>query len=105
MSQPLPFVITLDTEADNEWGRPAVATTANARFIPRFHELCVRGGFRITYLMTLEMAEDPDDDGDIVRTLKRGFMRKGRVIRAEEVVMKKWKEGFLVALAPSSSQK
>ncbi len=53
------FVITLDTEPDNEWGRPPVATTQNARFVPRFHELCVRLGFKITYLLTLEMAEDP----------------------------------------------
>ncbi len=53
----------------------------------------------------VEIAEDPDDDGKIVRTLKRGFMWKGRVFRPEEVVMKKWKEGFLVALAASSSQK
>ncbi len=52
------FVITLDTEPDNEWGRPRVATTQNARFVPRFHELCTRAGFKITYLMTLEMAED-----------------------------------------------
>src|SRR5512143_4124784 len=53
------FVITLDTEPDNEWGRPRVATTENARFVPRFHELCLRHGFPVTYLLTLEMAEDP----------------------------------------------
>lgn len=53
------FVITLDTEPDNEWGRPRVATTENARFVPRFHELCQRHGFPVTYLLTLEMAEDP----------------------------------------------
>jgi len=53
------FVITLDAEPDNEWGRPRVPTTRNARFIPRFHELCLRSGLKITYLMTLEMAEDP----------------------------------------------
>jgi hypothetical protein len=52
------FVITLDTEPDNEWGRPRLPTTRNARFVPRFHELCLRHGFRVTYLMTLEMAED-----------------------------------------------
>jgi molecular chaperone GrpE (heat shock protein) len=45
------------------------------------------------------MAEDPDDDGDIVRVVKRGFFWKDRVLRAEEVVIKKWKEGYLVALA------
>ncbi len=52
------LVITLDTEPDNEWGRPQVPTTENARFVPRFHELCERFGFKITYLLTLEMAED-----------------------------------------------
>jgi peptidoglycan/xylan/chitin deacetylase (PgdA/CDA1 family) len=58
MSHPA-FVITLDTEPDNEWARPRVATTENARFVPRFHELCLRHGFPVTYLLTLEMAEDP----------------------------------------------
>jgi molecular chaperone GrpE (heat shock protein) len=52
--------------------------------------------------VAVEMAEDPDEDGAIVRTVKRGFLWKERVLRAEEVVIKKWKEGFLVALAPSS---
>lgn len=48
--------------------------------------------------VAVEIAEDPDQDMDIVRTLKRGFLWKDRVIRPEEVVMKKWKEGFLMAL-------
>ena len=56
--------------------------------------------------VSVEMAEDPDEDSNIVRTVKRGFFWKDRVLRAEEVVMKKWKEGFLVALAqPANSQK
>lgn len=55
--------------------------------------------------LAVEIADDPDEDGDIARTLKPGFIWKGRVFRPEEVVMKKWKEGFLVALAPTSSQK
>jgi hypothetical protein len=53
------FVITLDTEPDDEWSRPRVPTTHNARFVPRFHELCAGVGFKITYLLTIEMAEDP----------------------------------------------
>jgi molecular chaperone GrpE (heat shock protein) len=52
-----------------------------------------------------EMAEDPDDDGLIVRVVKRGFLWKGRVLRPEEVIIKKWKEGFLVALANANAQK
>ncbi|MND00168.1 hypothetical protein D3C83_186860 [compost metagenome] len=48
----------------------------------------------------MELAEDPDDDNAVVRSVKRGFLWKDRLFRAEEVVIKKWKEGFLVALAP-----
>lgn len=55
--------------------------------------------------VAVEVAEDPDDDGNIVRVVKRGFYWKDRVLRAEEVVIKKWKEGFLVALANPSAQK
>lgn len=56
--------------------------------------------------VSVEVAEDPDDDGNIVRVVKRGFFWKDRVLRAEEVVIKKWKEGFLMALAnPSPPQK
>ena len=55
--------------------------------------------------VAVEIAEDPDEDGNIVRSVKRGFYWKGRVLRAEEVVIKKWKEGFLVALANAASQK
>jgi molecular chaperone GrpE (heat shock protein) len=55
--------------------------------------------------VAVEMAEDPDDDGEIVRVVKRGFVWKTRVLRAEEVIIKKWKEGFLVALANAASQK
>ena len=53
----------------------------------------------------MELAEDPDEDSMIVRVAKRGFLWKSRVLRAEEVVMKKWKDGFLVALANGVAQK
>jgi molecular chaperone GrpE (heat shock protein) len=55
--------------------------------------------------VAVEIAENPDEDGDIVRAVKRGFFWKDRVLRAEEVIVKKWKEGFLVALANSTAQK
>jgi molecular chaperone GrpE (heat shock protein) len=51
--------------------------------------------------VAVEAAEDPDDDLAVVRTVKRGFFWKERVVRAEEVVVKKWKEGFLMALRPT----
>jgi molecular chaperone GrpE (heat shock protein) len=55
--------------------------------------------------VAVEIAEDPDEDGNIVRHVKRGFFWKGRAFRVEEVVIKKWKEGFLMALAKPASQK
>lgn len=51
--------------------------------------------------VAVEIAEDPDHDQNVVRVLKRGFQCKDRVIRPEEVVIQKWKEGFLVALKPT----
>jgi len=48
--------------------------------------------------VAVELAEDPDEDSNVVRSVKRGFLWKDRLFRAEEVVIKKWKEGFLVAL-------
>jgi molecular chaperone GrpE (heat shock protein) len=51
--------------------------------------------------IAVEAAEDPDEDLTVVRTVKRGFLWKERVVRAEEVVIKKWKEGFLMALKPT----
>jgi molecular chaperone GrpE (heat shock protein) len=48
--------------------------------------------------VTVEFTEDPDQDHEVVKIVKRGFLWKDRVIRAEEVVIKKWKEGYLSAL-------
>ena len=54
--------------------------------------------------VTVEYTEDPDQDHDVVKILKRGFLWKDRVIRAEEVVMKKWKEGYLSALGKNQTK-
>lgn len=48
--------------------------------------------------VAVEFTEDPDQDHEVVKVTKRGFRWKDRVIRAEEVVIKKWKEGYLSAL-------
>ncbi len=55
--------------------------------------------------MTVEMAENPEEDMDVTRIFKRGFSWKGRVLRAEEVAIKKWKEGFLMAMPPEPEKK
>lgn len=53
------FLITIDTEGDNLWGRPQAITTRNAVFLPRFQHLCEKIGFKPTYLTNYEMAIDP----------------------------------------------
>lgn len=55
------FLISIDTEGDNLWkwsvGKPI--STKNAKFLPRFQELCEKYGFKPTYLTNHEMACDP----------------------------------------------
>ncbi len=53
------FIITIDTEGDNLWGRTAEITTRNAAYLPRFQRLCERFAFRPTWLTNCEMAMDP----------------------------------------------
>ena len=44
------FLITIDTEGDDIWGSHANVTTENARYLPRFQDLCRKHGFKPTYL-------------------------------------------------------
>ena len=50
------FIVTVDTEGDNLWGRPRTVTTHNARFVQRFQGLCESFGLRPTWLTNHEMA-------------------------------------------------
>jgi molecular chaperone GrpE (heat shock protein) len=43
-------------------------------------------------VVALEPADDPQEDGEIVQTKKRGFFWQGRILRAEDVVIKKWRQ-------------
>jgi hypothetical protein len=52
------FIITIDTEGDDVWARHRRVTTENARFLPRFQQLCEEYGFKPTYLVNHEMAID-----------------------------------------------
>jgi hypothetical protein len=53
------FIISIDTEGDNQWEFGSALTTENIQFVPRFQELCT--GFRIkpVYLVTSEVCADP----------------------------------------------
>ena len=54
--------------------------------------------------VNVEFTEDPDLDHAVVKVTKRGFLWKDRVIRAEEVVIKKWTEGSLSALGKNQTK-
>lgn len=51
-----PLIITIDTEGDNLWAMPSKATTDNARYLPRFQELCEKYALKPVYLVNHEMA-------------------------------------------------
>ena len=53
------FLITIDTEGDNLWSPQATLHTENARFLPRFQELCEKYGLKPTWLTNWEMVESP----------------------------------------------
>jgi molecular chaperone GrpE (heat shock protein) len=42
-------------------------------------------------VLNVEPAESPDDDLTVAASLKPGFLWRERTIRAEEVVVKKWR--------------
>jgi hypothetical protein len=50
------LIITIDTEADNQWARSDQIELKNIDYIPRFQELCEKYRFKPTYLITYEMA-------------------------------------------------
>ncbi len=52
------FLITIDTEADNQWDFDHEISTECAKFLPRFQELAERYGFKPTWLTNYEMAND-----------------------------------------------
>jgi len=52
------FILTIDTEADNQWDHGRELTVENIRFVPRFQDLCNKYFIKPTYLVTSEICED-----------------------------------------------
>ncbi|OHA59651.1 MAG: hypothetical protein A2589_02220 [Candidatus Vogelbacteria bacterium RIFOXYD1_FULL_46_19] len=71
------FIITVDTEADNQWARPSGEKVDNIYLLPRFQELCQRFGLPPTYLVTYEVAADSRSV-----SLLRSFQDEGAEIGA-----------------------
>lgn len=53
------YLITIDTEGDDQWERTKVITTRNSSHLARFQVLCESYGFKPTYLTNYEMALCP----------------------------------------------
>ena len=53
------FLITIDTEADNQWDHGRELTVENIKYVPHFQELCEKYNIKPTYLVTSEVCEDP----------------------------------------------
>lgn len=66
------FILTIDTEADNQWTHGIPISTRNIRNIPRLQELCDRYHVLPTYLVTSEVCEDA-----FAREILREYVRKG----------------------------
>lgn len=54
------FIITVDTEADDQWKDDAGISLTNIRALPRFQTLCERFSVRPTYFTTYEVISDSD---------------------------------------------
>jgi len=52
------FIITIDTEADNQWDHGRDLSVQNIKFVPRFQELCSKYCIKPTYLVTSEICRD-----------------------------------------------
>lgn len=53
------FILSIDTEGDNQWDHGREITTENIKFVPRFQEFCNKFSVRPTYLITSEICDDP----------------------------------------------
>lgn len=52
------FILSIDTEGDNQWEFGSELTVENIRYVPRFQELCVKYNIKPTYLVTSEVCAD-----------------------------------------------
>jgi len=64
------FILTIDTEADNQWDHGRNLSVENIKFVPRFQDLCSKYGIRPTYLVTSEVCDD-----DYARRIFSGYIK------------------------------
>ena len=64
------FILTIDTEADNQWDHGRELSVENIKYVPRFQDLCSKYGIKPTYLVTSEVCEDA-----YARNLFTGYLK------------------------------
>lgn len=78
------FIITVDTEGDSLWkykkGNPIM--TENAKFIPRFQELCNHYNFKPVWLTNYEMIMSDEFVRYIIEPLRNGLCEVGIHVHA-----------------------
>ncbi len=57
MNKPV-FLITIDTEPDNQWEMTSYDSMENIHYLPRFQNLCEKYGFKPVYLTEYNVAND-----------------------------------------------
>jgi hypothetical protein len=67
------FIITIDTEADNQWDHGRELTAENIKFLPRFQNLCDRYIIKPTYLVTSDICGD-----DYAKEILNEYQSSGR---------------------------
>ena len=64
------FLLTIDTEGDNQWVYSDKVTVNNLRYLPRFQDLCNKHKIKPTYVVTSEVCED-----DYAKELFRSYLK------------------------------
>ena len=72
------LILTVDTEADNQWDAEVELTTDNLGHVPRFQALCDRFEFPPTYLCTHEVVTSAAFNKDAASARPRGPRRDRR---------------------------
>lgn len=67
------FIISIDTEGDNQWDHGREVSTGNIRFVPRFQEFCESFNIKPTYVITSEVCDNP-----FAREIFREYSKGGK---------------------------
>lgn len=88
------FIITIDTEGDNQWNHGRELTVENLKFVPRFQELCNQYHIKPTYLVTSEVCNDGYSREIFTEYLKNDYAEIGAHLHSWTTAPFLNKEGY-----------